>query len=165
MPIPDFQTLMRPLLEHLSDGADHSNQETASVLADQFHLSEDERTQLLPSGKQSLFTNRVAWAKSHLKQAGLVESPRWGVYRITTRGIALLREIDGPITMKVLSQFPEYQEFRAKKAVAEADIAKESTSADEMTPEEHIEYGYKQTRQKLSIEILDRIKKCPPDFF
>ena len=71
MPIPDFQTLMRPLLQHLSDGADHSNQETASVLADQFHLSEDERTQLLPSGKQSVFTNRVAWAKSHLKQAGV----------------------------------------------------------------------------------------------
>jgi restriction system protein len=165
MPIPDFQTLMRPLLEHLSDGADHSNQETASVLADQFHLSEDERTQLLPSGKQSLFTNRVAWAKSHLKQAGLVESPRWGVYCITTRGTALLCEVDGPITMKVLSQFPEYQEFRAKKAVAELDSAKEPTSADEMTPEEHIEYGYRQIRQKLSIEILDRIKKCPPDFF
>ncbi|SRR6266478_5290998 len=165
MPIPDFQTLMRPLLQHLSDGADHSNQETASVLADQFHLSEDERTQLLPSGKQSVFTNRVAWAKSHLKQAGVVESPRWGVYRITPRGVALLRDTDGAINMKVLSQFPEYQEFRSKKALAEAEVAKEPSSDDEMTPEEHIDYGYKQIRQKLSIEILDRIKKCPPDFF
>src|SRR5438128_7907104 len=165
MPIPDFQTLMRPLLQHLSDGADHSNQETASVLADQFHLSEDERTQLLPSGKQSVFTNRVAWAKSHLKQAGVVESPRWGVYRITPRGVALLRDTDGAINMNVLSQLPEYEEFSSKKALAEAEVAKEPSSDDEMIPEEHIDYGYKQIRQKLSIEILDRIKKCPPDFF
>ena len=67
--------------------------------------------------------------------------------------------------MKVLSQFPEYQKFRARKAMAEAEVAKELTSIDEMTPEEHIEYGYKQIRQKLSLEILARIKKCPPDFF
>ncbi len=165
MPIPDFQTLMRPLLEHLRDEGDHTNQETASVLADRFHLSDHERSQLLPSGKQSLFTNRLAWAKSHLKQAGLIESPRWGTYRITPRGAALLREADGAITMKVLSRFPEYQEFRNRKSANASDVDKNPPSADEMTPEEHIEYGYKQIRQKLSIEILDRIKKCPPDFF
>jgi restriction system protein len=164
MSIPDFQTLMRPLLRHLSDGSDHSNQEIVSVLADEFRLSEEERMQLLPSGKQSVFTNRIAWAKSHLKQAGMVESPRWGVYRISARGLALLRETDGPINMKVLSQLPEYQKFRFGK-VAEAEVVKEPSSADEMTPEEHIEYGYKQIRQKLSIEILERIRKCPPDFF
>ncbi len=70
LPIPDFQTLMRPLLKHLSDGSDHSNQETVAVLADEFHLSDGERTQLLPSGKQSVFSNRVAWAKSHLNKLG-----------------------------------------------------------------------------------------------
>jgi restriction system protein len=165
MSIPDFQTVMRPLLQHLSDGADHTNQETASALVDEFHLSEDEQSQLLPSGKQSVFTNRVAWAKSYLKQAGLVESPRWGVYRITPRGVTLLHKSDGPINLKVLSQFPEYQEFRTKKLPAAPEVAKEPLSADEMTPEEHIDYGYKQIRQKLSIEILDRIKKMPPDFF
>lgn len=164
MPIPDFQTLMRPLLQHLSDDSDHSNQETVSVLVDQFHLSEEERIQLLPSGKQSVFTNRIAWAKSHLKQAGLIESPRWGVYRISARGLTLLRATEGPINIKVLSQFPEYQKFRSSKP-AEAEVIEEPPSGDEMTPEEHIEYGYKQIRQKLSIEILERIKKCPPDFF
>jgi restriction system protein len=164
MPIPDFQTLMRPLLQHLSNGSDHSNQETLSVLAEQFRLSEEERNQLLPSGKQSVFTNRIAWAKSHLKQAGLVESPRWGVYRISARGLTLLRETTGPINIKVLNQFPEYRKFRSGKG-AEAEVIHELPSGDEMTPEEHIEYGYKQIRQKLSIEILERIKKCPPDFF
>ncbi len=164
LPIPDFQTLMRPLLKHLSDGSDHSNQETVAVLADEFHLSDGERTQLLPSGKQSVFSNRVAWAKSHLKQAGLIESPRWSVYRISARGLSLLQDTDGPINIKILSQFPEYQEFRSKKAV-EVEAIKEVPADDEMTPEEHIEYGHKQIRQRLSIEILDRIKKCPPDFF
>lgn len=164
MAIPDFQTLMRPLLQHFSDGSDHSNQETVSVLADEFHLSDEERSQLLPSGKQSVFTNRIAWAKSHLKQAGLIESPRWGVYRIPKRGLTFLRETKGPINIKVLSQFPEYQKFRSSKP-AEADVIEESASGNEMTPEEHMEYGYKQIRQKLSIEILERIKKCPPDFF
>jgi len=164
MPIPDFQTLMRPLLQDLSDRLDHSNQETVSVLAEEFRVSEEERNQLLPSGKQSVFTNRIAWAKSHLKQAGLVESPRWGVYRITARGLTLLRETTGPINIKVLNQFPEYRRFRSGKG-AEVEVIEELPSGDEMTPEEHIEHGYKQIRQKLSIEILERIKKCPPNFF
>lgn len=164
MPIPDFQSLMRPLLQYLSDGSEHSNQETVSVLADEFRLSEEERDQLLPSGKQSVFTNRIAWAKSHLKQAGLIESPRWGVYLISARGLEFLREASGPINIKVLSQFSEYQKFRSGKA-AEAGVFEEPPSGDEMTPEEHIEYGYKQIRQKLYIEILERIKKCSPDFF
>lgn len=164
MPIPDFQTLMRPLLQHLSDSSDHSNQETLSVLTAEFRLSPEELIQLLPSGKQSVFTNRIAWAKSHLKQAGLIESPRWGVYRISARGLALLRETRGPINIKVLSQFPEYQKFRTSKATPN-EVSDELPSGDEMTPEEHIEYGNKQIRQKLSIEILEQIKRCPPDFF
>ena len=133
-------------------------------MADEFRLSEEERNQLLPSGKQTVFSNRIAWAKSHLKQAGLIESPRWGVYLISARGLAFLREASGPINIKILSQFSEYQKFRSGKA-AEAAVIEEPPSRDEMTPEEHIEYGYKQIRQKLYIEILERIKKCSPDFF
>ena len=133
-------------------------------MADEFRLSEEERNQLLPSGKQTVFSNRIAWAKSHLKQAGLIESPRWGVYLISARGLAFLREASGPINIKILSQFSEYQKFRSGKA-AETAVIEEPPSRDEMTPEEHIEYGYKQIRQKLYIEILERIKKCSPDFF
>ncbi|MCG8346659.1 MAG: winged helix-turn-helix domain-containing protein [Chloroflexales bacterium] len=85
MPIPDFQHLFLPLLQHLADGEEHTSQETVEALARLFQLSEAERTQLLPSGKQAIFTNRVAWAKSHLKQAGLIDNPTaWGVvhYRL-----------------------------------------------------------------------------------
>ena len=78
MSVPDFQTVMLPLLVHLSDGKEHSNQETLKSLAEHFQLSDDELTQLLPSGLQSIFTNRIAWAKSHFKAAGLIESPRRG---------------------------------------------------------------------------------------
>jgi restriction system protein len=82
VPIPDFQTLMLPLLVHLSDGKEHSNQETLKSLAEHFKLNDNELAQLLPSGLQPLFTNRIAWAKSHLKAAGLIESPRRGYYKI-----------------------------------------------------------------------------------
>jgi restriction system protein len=170
MPIPDFQTVMRPLLEHLSDGAEHSSEDTLDALAAKFQLSDEDRAQLLPSGKQKVFPNRVAWAKSHLKQAGLIEStrPGWGVYRIAPRGMMVLKETTGPINIKILSQFPEYQKFRPTTKASEtatAAIPQEPPANDEMTPEEHIEYGSKQIRQTLSAEILERIKKCSPSFF
>ena len=74
MPIPDFQSLMLPLLQHFADGEEHANQETMDALAKGLQLTEAERGQLLPSGKQTIFTNRVAWAKSHFKQAGLLDA-------------------------------------------------------------------------------------------
>src|SRR5262245_43119643 len=90
VPIPDYETIMLPLLRHLQDGASHDTQETLDYLGDEFSLTEVERRQLLPSGRQPLFTNRVAWAKFYLKKAGLIESPRRGTYRITERGKVLL---------------------------------------------------------------------------
>ena len=71
MTIPDFQTIMLPLLQHMADGNEHSNREPTETLADYFQLTEEEQNRLLPSGKQKLFTNRVAWAKAELKKAGL----------------------------------------------------------------------------------------------
>lgn len=85
MPIPDFQSLMRPLLEFISDGRACPTQEAVAHLADQFQLSETERKQLLPSGRQAVFANRLAWAKTHLKMAGLLEGTTRGVFRITIR--------------------------------------------------------------------------------
>lgn len=91
MPIPDFQTVMLPLLVHLSDGKEHSNQETLKSLAEYFKLSDEELAQRLPSGLQAIFTNRIAWAKSHLKAAGLIESPRRGYYKIRPHGLEVLK--------------------------------------------------------------------------
>jgi restriction system protein len=91
MPIPDSLTIMFPLLAHLRDGKENFNQETLKSLAEHFKLSNEEVKQLLPSGLQPLFTNRTAWAKSHLKAAGLIESPRRGYYKIWPRGLEILK--------------------------------------------------------------------------
>jgi restriction system protein len=164
VPIPDFQTIMPVLMEHLADGADHANQETLDTLADHFGLTEAERAQLLPSGRQELFKNRVAWAKTHLKQARLIESPKRGIYRISPRGRDVLRRRDGPINMRFLAQFPEYQAFRSRSQSDEAEPGMPAPSA-ELTAQEQIDFGYQQLRNELAADILQRIKECPPEFF
>ena len=134
MPIQDFQSLMFPLLQHFADGEEHANQETVDMLAEGLHLTEAERGQLLPSGKQTIFTNRVAWAKSHLKQAGLIDSPRRGVYRLTERGRVVLLSHPDTITLRFLDQFPEHRAFRSqtKATVQVADSPPSYT----LTPQE-----------------------------
>ncbi len=164
MAIPDFQSVMRPLLEHLSDGKERTNQETLESLAELYRLTPAERAELLPSGKQPVFVNRVAWAKSHLKRAGVIESPSRAVYRITPRGRELLKTVDGPINMKVLERFEEYQRYRGGRSAAGGN-AEQEPSSDVMTPEEHIEHGYTQLRTRLIAEIVDNVKQCPPGFF
>jgi restriction system protein len=164
MGIPDFQTLMPAVMEHLADGADHGNQETLDALANRFGLTEAQRGELLPSGKQAIFTNRVAWAKSHLKQARLIESPNRGVYRLSGRGAEVLKGQHGPISMKFLDQFPEYRAFRAPTPSGTASI-ESSAGGDELTPQEHLDVGYEQMRKQLSADVLQRVKECPPDFF
>lgn len=164
VPIPDFQTIMPVLMEHLADGGEHANQETLDVLADHFGLTNAERAQMLPSGRQELFKNRVAWAKTHLKQARLIESPKRGVYRISPRGREVSKRRDGTINMRYLAQFPEYKAFRSRSATDEAE---QSTSASpaELTAQEQIDFGYQQLRDELAADILQRIKECPPEFF
>jgi restriction system protein len=163
MPIPDFQSLMLPLLQHFSDGKEHANQETLDTLAGFLQLTAAERAQLLPSGKQTLFTNRVAWAKSHLKQAGLIASPRRGVYRITARGAEVLRHSPDTINMRFLDQFPAYRTFRTQTK-AEVQVAG-SPPSNTLTPQEYIESGYQQLRLNLAAELLTRVQECSPDFF
>ena len=169
MPIPDFQTLMLPLLAHLSDGKEHPNQETLKNLAEHFRLTDQELTQLLPSGLQPLFTNRIAWAKSHLKAAGLIESPRRGFYKISPRGLEVLRANPSRVDLRVLNQFPEYVEFRTpKNEVGEpkTDAVSQTTSeTDKWTPEDHLEYGYQRIRERLASDILTKVKDASPVFF
>jgi restriction system protein len=163
MPIPDFQSLMLPLLQHFADGEEHANQETMDALAKGLQLTEGERGQLLPSGKQTIFTNRVAWAKSHFKQAGLLDAPRRGVYRLTERGREVLHRHTGPITLRFLDQFPEHRAFRSQ---TKADVqVEDSQPSNTLTPQEYIESGYQQMRTTLATDLLTRVKECSPDFF
>lgn len=163
MPIPDFQTLMLPLLKHLADGSERTNQETVDALAKEFNLTDSELAQLLPSGQQTIFRNRVAWAKAHFKRAGLIASPRRGVYKITDRGQDVLEQKPERINLKFLDQFPGHREFRTSSR-KDTEVSP-SGSEDDLTPEEHIALGYQQIREELASDLLRRVKECPPEFF
>ncbi|HKI55261.1 MAG TPA: winged helix-turn-helix domain-containing protein, partial [Anaerolineales bacterium] len=141
MPIPDFQTIMLPLLHIASDGEEHSIHEATESLARQFSLSEEDESKLLPSGQQPIFYNRVGWARTYLKKARLIDDPRRGHFRITSRGKEVLQRNPNRIDMKYLREFPEYIEFReTTRDISETSQAE--NDLDELTPEEALEEAY-----------------------
>ena len=162
MPIPDFQTLMLPLLEFASDGLEHAVAEAREPLADRFGLSEEERAERLPSGQQRRFANRVAWAKVYLERAGLLSRPKRGWFCITARGESVLASPPARIDIAFLNQFPEFKSFRESKQPP-TQPQSEETSAK--TPEEALEEAYERIREDLAIELLDQIRGMSPQFF
>lgn len=168
MPIPPFQEVMLPLLEDLSPG-ERSGPETAEALGRRFGLTPDELALRLPRGGQTKFVNRLAWAKAHLKAAGLIESPRRGVYRLTDRGQQILATRPSAINMTYLSQFPEYVAFR--RGTAEPVEATTNRNPpvppgnDERTPDDLIDEGYRQLRTALAVDLRERIADISPSAF
>lgn len=166
MPIPDYQTLMLPLLRFSGDNAEHTPREAVETLATQFQLTPAERIELLASGQQALFNNRVGWANSYLKKAGLLEASRRGVFRITDRGRHVLGENPERIDAKFLEQFPEFIEFRdASRNTREEAKPETAVPASSQTPEEALEIAHQSIRLDLAQEILSRILSCSPVFF
>ena len=165
MPIPDFQSLMRPLLNCASDGKEHALREVIERLAVQCGLTDVERKQLLPSGNQEVFVNRVAWAKTHLKMAGLLDSPKRGYLNITPLGLNVLTEFPERIDLKVLRQQPGYLEARGG---TKSETHNKSSSQDveaSQTPEEQIELAFLALRSSLGSEILSKLRTSSPSFF
>lgn len=163
MAIPDFQTIMRPVLEHLADGKVHRNRETNEFLANHFQLSENDLSEMLPSGYARLFDNRIGWAKTHLKGAGLIESPARAQYRITQRGLDALAQDGQTINLAYLKQFDEYKQFQSRSKNEKPE--EPETSSDELTPLEHIEFGYQKVREELEFELIAKVKAGSPAFF
>ncbi len=163
MAIPDYQSIMLPLLELAADGSEHSLRESIETLADQLGLSGEERRELLPSGRQPTFDNRVGWARTYMKKAGLLESTKRGYFRITKRGLDVLAKQPSQIGNAFLRQFPEFVEFQTPQ---QREQEQEQPELDGMTtPEEEIESAYQKLRESLSAEVLAAIKDCPPAFF
>lgn len=159
MAVPDFQTLMLPALELIDGNSPRSASEVREGLAAHFKLSPDELAQMLPSGKQSTFVNRVAWAYSYLKQAGLISSPKRGQYEITDRGRAVLKDKPGRIDIALLSKFPEFQAFRQAASMDQPPVpVSPSTTAASLTPDEEIMAGYNRLRAALANQLLERVK-------
>jgi len=166
MPVPDFQSLMLPLLRLSVDGQEHSLAEARDALASEFRLSDADLEELLPSGRQSKFSNRVAWAKSYLQQAGLVVSPRRGHFQVTARGRDILKAPPARIDIKFLEQYPEFVEFRAPKAEADdTSSAAPASPPEPETPEEALEAAHLKMRTGLASELLSRVKAASPQFF
>ncbi len=163
MPIPDYQSIMLPLLKYADDGQEHSMREAIDALADEFALSVEERNRLSPSGQQTLFDNRVGWACTYLKKAGLLEATRRGYYRITERGREVVRQNPSHINTAFLRQFPEFVEFQQKTRIR-ADDSQNEESGDTQTPEEVIEAAYQKLRQGVAAELLQMIKDRSPAF-
>lgn len=166
MAIPDFQSIMLPLLRFCADGQEYTNREAIEALAQEFELTEEEQKQLLPSGQQCVFENRVAWARAHMKMAGLVENTRRGVFRITNRGTQLLKKSPAEVNLRVLREFPEYLEARDRNQSNKTDEAPADTDEQESkTPAERLEEAYEILRKNLASELLSQLKSAPPNFF
>jgi len=173
MPIPDYQTIMRPLLNIISDGQIHSTQSAVDQLAQQFKLTDEELNEWLPSKKQRTFHNRVHWAKAHLKMAGAIENVSKGIFKITDRGMFALKSSPDRINVKYLMNlFPDYEQkingfrFKKKEDNTEDSFLKDNIDTEgNSTPEELIESGYQKIRASLETEILSKLKSITPSFF
>lgn len=164
MPIPDYQSLMLPLLRRLGDGAEHSLRDLITHLAEEFALTDAERKELLPSGQQPVFDNRVGWARTYMKKAGLLESPRRGCVRITPRGLDVLKEQPERIDVTFLERFEEFRAFRALRKTS-APTDRTLATGDEPSPEESLAQAYEALKQGLLAELLDQVRQASPAFF
>jgi restriction system protein len=164
MPIPDFQTLMLPLLQLASDRQEHQLRTAIETLADEFSLTNEERNEVLPSGSQAVFANRVGWARTYLKQAGLIDASRRGSFRITQRGIDLLGDRPVRVDVKLLERFSEFLEFRNRRRERESASILTFTEAGE-TPEDSLAAAYKALHTDLEAELLQQVKESSPAFF
>ncbi len=164
MAIPDYQSIMLPLIEMAADGGEYSLREAIENLAQYFSLSDEERQAMLPSGRQATFDNRVGWARTYLKKANLLQTTRRGYFQITAKGKSTLAERPIEINVKYLERFPEFLEFK--------NFKREPSSSENLpiqiqdkTPEENLETIVQGLNQDLASELLDNIKICSPSFF
>ena len=166
MTIPDYQTVMLPLLRYAADKREHSTREAIEELANHFGLTEDERKELLPSGSQATFDNRVGWARTYMRKAGLLEAPRRGYFKITDRGLDTLAKNPEAINVKFLEQYPEFREFR-RRSTAKRGPNKGGTddAPPERTPREIMEDAYTTIRSQLASDLLEQVMRSSPRFF
>lgn len=167
MAIPDYQTLMMPVLRIAGDKNEHRIRDVIEQLANEYGLTDEERRQLLPSGRQATFDNRVHWAKTYLTQAKLLESTQRGRFRITNRGEEILVADPVRVDNTYLQTFPEFVEFRRRTPeTTEAFLAGNTEIiADSVTPDELLRSTVKQIEESLKKELLDRVINSSPAFF
>lgn len=172
MPVPDFQSIFRPLLEWSKDGTERSVRDAVEALSIQFGLTDEERRREIPTGKQTLIGNRVHWARSYLSKAGALQPTRRSHFRITERGLELLRRHPDRIDIKVLRQFPEFVAFITPRPKDESDATAAASLSDATlnavpneTPDDIIERALASIDAKLETDLLEAISENSPAFF
>ena len=163
MAVPGFQTWFTPFLNALSDGQVHLITDLYQELADQMKLTPEDKKELLPSGKQQTYKNRIGWARTYLSKAGLVEVPNRGECRITSEGLSVLSNSKEDIDVKYLKRYPTFLSFhQVSKTSTQEDASNNESIA---SPDETLEMAYLELRNALRQEVLDKVKKSPPEFF
>lgn len=164
--IPDYQTLMLPLLKLVADKREHNYRDLIEKLAIEFQVTDEERKELLASGNQAIFDNRVGWAKTYLKKAGLLESPKRATFVITQIGLDTLKKNLDRIDAKYLRQFPAFLEFQ-NASRNENDVEEENVVSEtfDQTPEENLDIAYQRIRKSLASELLKNVVELSPTFF
>lgn len=167
MAVPDYQSIMLPLLKLAGDQQEHTIREAIDYMAEVFELTENDKKEVLPSGQQYIIDNRVGWARTYLKKAGLLESPKRSYFKITDLGLDVLKKNPSEVNVKFLQQFPLFIEFRnTKKEKSESEVHEEQSADDiSQTPQELLEYGYQKIKNELSQELLNLVKQSSPRFF
>lgn len=169
MAVPGFQDLMLPFLQICNDGKERTVAEVGEVIAAQLHLSEEDLQETMTSG-QTKFYNRTAWVKSYFGKACLLDFPSRGKFKITQRGVDLLKSNPTSIRIKTLSQYPEFVKFHKKNSISSAGNEQHLNTitqdeVDPTTPEEQLENAYQDLRGQLASNLLETILKNPPSFF
>ena len=164
--IPDYQSIMLPLLEFIADGKEYKMRNVTDELAIKFGVTEEEQKELLPSGVAPVFYNRTAWAKTYLKKAGLIDSPKQGIVIISKRGIEVLKKKPSSINVKFLKQFSEFVAFQTVKREDESETETETSEEQSIqTPEELLETAYQKIRKSLASELISKVVELSPAFF
>lgn len=163
MPIPQFKYVIKPFLESLADGKEHAMNEVENSLASKFNLTEVELAMTTPSGRMSIFGNRVGWAKTYLKKAGLVDAPKKALFKITPQGQRVLTQNPEIIDPNFLRRFSSFNEFQYGSEMS--DKLQEVEDLEENTPEETMEAGYQNILKELHAELLNQLKNSSPAFF
>ena len=161
--IPDYQTVMLPILRRLEAGQELSMADLVEQLSVEFQLTDEERQRMLPSGTSTYIGNRIGWARTYLKKAGLLDSPRRGFVQITDRGRKVLVEKPERVDTRFLTRFVEFREFHGQRR--EEDLEPQIASTPPSTPEEAFEGAYERLRQSVEADLLDRVKSLSPGFF
>jgi len=164
MPVPDFQSMMLPVLEILSDGSQRRNVEVRNELARRLQLTEAEVAEMLPSGNQKRFHNRVAWSLVYLAKAGLISRPQRGHCMITDVGRELLNSPPDRISIRFLTE--RYDGVRQLRSGGDEPEVIPTPGIEPIEPpEETLDANYRQIREALAAELLEQIKSCSPAFF